>query len=288
MRSDHLQRIFDKLAAAEDHFLEREFLAPVVAGGEVRVRIGGVVCTLRVTPPQFEGWGIFRPKSHASADLVGEAGLTERRRYLELFPSVALVACLGNRDHWMAMAAHRGDMRFHIDGLVPVRLAGEIQQFDRVRTRFDGGNFWFDSRDRAQDPATAAFLRKSLEGLVEPNQLVRPGLTPEERDAYAFNYHLRTEARRQTEAQQAAARLREALGHGGAELVDFLERNDGYRITYSIDGRQHVSAVDKSGLTVQVAGICLSGQDREFDLASLVGVIREAEETGEIVPVGEE
>jgi hypothetical protein len=306
MRSSRFNAIFNKLSEAEDRFLESEFLAPRVPGGEVRVRIAGVACTLRVTPDEAEGWGVFRPASHTEAVFVREAGLAEQRRYLALFPLVRLILCSreqGQRPaapgQWLAAPAHQGDGRFKIEGLVPVRLAGEAQQFDVIRARFDGANFWFEGLDPASDPAAAAYLRQQLQARIEPNLLDRPGLTPEQRAAYAVNGFLREEAaprrdnrRRKQHKQQtiddAEDKLREALEHAGAELVDYLERNDSYRVTFSVGGRRHVSAVAKDDLQVQVAGICLSGQDRQFDLASLVGVIREAEGTGEIVRVGPE
>jgi hypothetical protein len=288
MRSRRFDDAFRKLAAAEDRFLGSEFLVPVLQRSQVRVRIAGVVCTLSVTPADFQGWGVFRPRSHSSAELFRPAKLAERRHYLELFPLVRLVLCRRDGGDWLALPAHQGDRRIRIAGLVPLRLVEEAQQFDVVRTRFDGANFWFEGPDPACDPATAAWLRRSLNEAVDPNQLTRPGLTPEEKAAYAVNYYLKEEIRRQRETEQTEGKLREALHHAGAELVDYLERQDSYRVTYSIGGRQHVSAVRKDDLSVQVAGICLSGQDSRFDLASLVGVIREAEGTGDFVPVGYE
>ena len=134
MRSQRFQKIFDKLAAVEDRFLTREFLAPAVSRGVVRVRIAGVVCALCVKPAGFRGWGVFRPSSHRSAQLVAAAGLAGRRRYLELFPTVGLVVCGQQGNSCMAAASHRGDRRIQIEGLVPLLLAEETRLFDRVRT----------------------------------------------------------------------------------------------------------------------------------------------------------
>jgi hypothetical protein len=293
MRRPGFQHAFDKLAAAERQFLAGGFLAPMVGGGEVRVRIAGVVCRLRVTRADFRGFGIFRPTSHATADLVSPATLTQRRQYLALFPLVRLVLCRRRGTDWLAAPAHAGDRRFQIAGLVPLRLADEAQQFDIVRARFDGANFWHEGPEPARDPATAAWLRTQRRAGMAANLLTRPGLTPEERLAYALELPppppdpsadpSAVEGRAEESRQDAAdRRLRDALRHAGAELVDYLERPDGYRVTYEIDGQRHISAIDKRDLTVQVAGICLSGADHHFDLASLVGVLREAEGTGNV------
>lgn len=273
MSPRRIDDILNHLEAAERQFPGSEFLAPVLRGGRVQVRIAAVVCSIRVRPRDFVGWGVFRAASHTEADLVRTARLAERQQYLELFPLVRLILCRTDGPHWLALPAHRGDTRLRIQGLVPVHLVEDAQAFETVESRFDGSRFWFDRIDGRRDPFNAATLRLALNDMREPEAIDVAGLTPEERAAYAFAYAEKLEESR----DRVEVRLRAALAHAGAEFLSYLERGDGYRIEYTVDGSRHISVVAKDDLSVQVAGICLAGQDAKFDLESLVGVLREAE-----------
>jgi hypothetical protein len=286
-----VQKLLSKLAADEEKFLAQEFLAPVLPGGEVHVQIAGVVCKIGVQPDDFAGWGVFQPVSHTAANLIRPATMLERRRYLELFPLVRLIVCRQTAGRSWCSTASFGDQRFQIEGLVPVELSEAVQVFDRIHSRYDGSHFWFDALDVRADPSITVYLRTAIAQPVAPDELDRPGLSAEERAAYELNHWklVRKEVESDVKilGDTVPNRLRESLSHAGAQLIDYLERSDSFRVTYRIGGRQYTSAVNKADLTVQVAGICLSGEDRKFDLASLVGVLREADEGGRIVPVGE-
>jgi hypothetical protein len=257
-------------------------------GSQVQVRIAGVICRLNVQPADFEGWGVFRPQSHSEARLTRPARLAERQRYLDLFPLVRLILCGRQGEEWLALPAHRADSRFQIEGMVPVHFVEDAQLFEAIQSRFDGSQFCYAGSDPRWDPAMATYLRQALEQMVPPEKVSRSGLTAEERAAYATNYWprfaLSEEARRSREEQ----RIQQALEHAGAELKGYVERPDVYTVTYEVDGQRHVSAVSKKDLSVQVAGICLSGKDENFDLQSLVGVIREGRGGHGLVRVGHE
>ena len=171
--------------------------------------------------------------------------------------------------------------------MIPIHLVEEAQPFEILLTRFDGARCWYEGPDPRRDPGTAAYLRESLARMVEPGQLSRPGLTAEERAAYLLNYAPRLEAEGQARRDRVEKRLRAALAHAGAEFREYQERGDVYRVAYEVNGRRHVSVVARDDLSVQVAGICLSGQDHRFDLQSMVGVLREAEWNGAAVRVGD-
>ena len=268
----NVRHLIDLLAAAEDRFRAGEFLAPAVSGGVVSVRVAGVVCRF-AAPRRFRGWGVFRPDG-PRARLVRDATLAERQRYLELFPRRPMVLVRLDGPDWVGWPAHQADSRFGPPGPVPVRLAADVQPFDRVEARFDGAQAWFDRPDERGDPAAAAYLRDRLREMTPPDAVDRPRLTAEDRAAYRLAW----EAKREALRDRPEDRLRDALDHAGAELRGYVERDDGDRVEFAVGGRRHVSVVNKADLTVQLAGICLDGADRHFDLSSLVGVLRQADD----------
>ena len=145
--------------------------------------------------------------------------------------------------------------------MIPVRLIEEAQLFEVVQVRFDGAQAWFDGLDPRHDPGSSAYLREALAAMVAPNELKRPGLTAEERSAYAASYVPRLRAQLEDQRDRAEERIRAALIHAGAAFHDYQDRGDVYRVTYEVDGRRHISVVDRNDLSVQAAGICLSGED---------------------------
>jgi hypothetical protein len=270
-RRSNILRAISRVAHLESGFLEQEFLAPVVRGRKVAVRIGGVVCTMQIAPRGFEGWGAFAPMSHREARLVREATLAQRRQYLELFPRVRLIVTWRGNRHLMAIGANPGGDPVPAAG-VRVELVDEAHRFDTIVARFDGSTYWFDQFDETVDARAAAHLRACLVDMTEPGEIARPGLTLGQRAAYSIAYVARL---KELPEYQDENRLRAALQHAGASLREFAQQGDFFRVAFDLDGERHISMVDARDLTVQSAGICLSGRDRDFDLASLMGVLRE-------------
>ncbi|MBI5368806.1 MAG: hypothetical protein HZA54_17350 [Planctomycetes bacterium] len=266
-----------RLGDAERRCAGTLFLAPVPAGGRgrVRVRIAGVVCELTVAGPP--GWQVCRARDATRADVVEAADRIAVRRFLQRLPALQAVVAVhggvgGGGAAWFGLPVNPRASALRVEGLFPVRLAEGLRDFDAVVVRFDGGAFLFDDRDRRRDPSLADYLRRALADLRPVEELAKRGLAAGERALYAW----RLERRREAERPEVERRLARAVAHGGATLEGYVERGDEISVTYRVDRRSYTSVVRAAGLEVVSAGICLSGADRSFDLASLVGVLRAA------------
>lgn len=286
-----IRDLLGRLAAEEERLLAREFLAPCVGGGRVRTNVGGLLYTFDVRPSDYEGWGVFRPAGESVAQFAREATFVQIAEYLKLFPIVRLRLAYQLRGAtWLAYPAGEADFRQRFatsaEEVRPVlaHLVADGRQFEQIVARALGGNFWCEEADRRADPLDAEKLRQAWGANETPEALAWKNLTPEMRTCYSLVFRRaeqerererrRKEARREARATRDEQRLRDALRFGGGALREYRDRGDFWLVEWTTcDGERHTSAIAKADLTVLSAGICLSGEDRKFDLQSLVGVV---------------
>src|SRR5689334_18898535 len=104
-RKNKILKSIENLEREEQAFLRQHFLAPVVQGHGVRVKIGGVVCRMNIDPADFHGWGVFLPITLKVAMLDRPATMSERRRYLELLPAVRMIVCQKHEGNVLVLPA---------------------------------------------------------------------------------------------------------------------------------------------------------------------------------------
>jgi hypothetical protein len=276
--------LFNKLAAEENAFIGAEVFAPVLMGQPICVKIARIVLHLNVKTASSL-WGVFKVLNYKEAKFIRAPSLKEKQEYFKLFPALRLILCGRDDNNWYGIPAHAADTRFKIIGSIPVLLPEEVQMFDTVIVRFDGKIVWFEQIDPRHNLKAASYLRESLNTLVKPDKLSLSGLTQEEKNAYLMAYGPAVEADIASRMSKEEMRLRGALERAGAAYTSHVERDHTYTIEYTVDGQSHRSVIRKDDLQVESAGICLSGGDKNFDLQSLVGVLREGERHGRNNPV---
>ena len=270
--------LFEKLAAAERKFFGADFFSPVLKGKPVRVRIEGIIVTLKIRPNDFEGWGVFKATSQQEARLKREPTMPEKRLYLDCFPRFSLVVCRQG-DRILGVPANQGDGRIKIQGQVPISLPHEVRLFDTVDVRWDGENFWYDRPSTFRSPKSANQLRDLFTEETDPEKVDFPGLTAEEKLAYQLAFLFEIESKKDREEEK----IKMALERAGGVYRSYVQRGDTYTVEFDVDGERHRSTVDRNTLSVVTAGICLVdhdtgvAHDSDFDLQSLVSVIREGQ-----------
>jgi hypothetical protein len=278
--------LLKRVAAEEEALRSRLFLAPCVRGARVRTRVSGLVYSFTVIPREFEGWGLFRPKSEREAELVEEAGLERISEYLRPFRSARFRLCYRLRGGaWLACPANESRVQTasHAADAAPfvLHLVRDGREFEQVLARDVSGVWWFEEIDRRSRPQEAESLREALRNRVAPEELKLKGLTPEMQACYRLARGREEFARERRRRLRHAAvggsdesRLRAALRFGGGELRSFQDRGEFWLVEWlARDRLLHTSAIAKHDLTVICAGICLDGEDQKFDLQSLVGVV---------------
>lgn len=282
--------IIKKIGDKEKSIYKKEFISPIFFNTVVATRISGLIYTFKI-PEIAPGWYKIRAKNKKEAVIVSEASIEDIYTYLKLLPKMRVVLLfkkntsqilksrkikwtLGREFTYLAIPEKGNIFNFNPETPLPVYLCDDtVMDFDKVVVRTDGANLWFDSIDN-NDPAKSSYLRKSIEELVNPDKIKFPGLSFEEKLAYAIKIILDKKFIENKKEKQ----IKNSIMHAGGKFINFIERSDHYSVTYDVDGNKYTSHISKDpSHWVISAGICLNGNDAVFDLKSLITVIREAQ-----------
>lgn len=262
---DRLNRIAD----AEEEARRSFFIAPIVPGSSVRVRICGVLQEFPLKT-RFEGWAVLRWQ-RGRMQYVREAPRELVEKYAAAMPRAAFV--LTTESEGLQLSA--GTLGLQTSGQVPIRLIPKPLQFSSVVAGFDGCNFWYISADK-RPPKIAQHLRNCL--AAEVRDLTLKGLLPAERQAY----EMALLALKPLSAYDDDGRLTErqrielALKQGNANLESYSVQNQhAAQVIFNDAGERRTVTINRQSLAVISAGFCLSGKDKDFDLTSIVGVFSE-------------
>lgn len=289
-KRDKLKEAFRLIAEFEQEereALKRDIIAPALPGSKIHTRIGGIVREFALDRP-FTGWGCFRPFIARVARFEREALPWEREEYLAQFPALRALLLWPDEKRkragvWWALPYNASDAmtRFALpDEPFPVYLcdpADGADRFERVIVRVDGTARWYGGPDLRADPEHGERLREAQDDTS------LAGLSSSEWRVLVLDQLHQIDLAR-VHAEQAGKRLedslRYALGKANARLLSYREMpatsgQMGYLVVEWSDGEttHHYRSTVSRDLTVISSGICLSGEDRKFDLTSLVGVI---------------
>jgi hypothetical protein len=258
--------ILERILAREKKVIGEQFIAPVAGGRRVRIQVRDFLweCLL---DREFSGWGIFEMAEHGRAELIREAEVFEKERYLEGLPRVSLILFFrDSRGIWWARDVRRG--RF-----VEVFLVEGALIFDSVSAAFDGSNYWSVDLDIAIDPRKSQALRNALDMMTEPESLRISSLASPDRELYEMALSIQRGLEEQ-DKDASLKRIEKALRTGDGDLLEAAEIQNGFRIKWkTCRGETFTSLVDRN-LSVISAGRCLAGGDARQDLTTLASLLK--------------
>ena len=266
--------LIDKLGAQESSFYEKTFVSPVYGNTVVATRLERMLYTFDI-PSKQEGWLKFQPVNSKRARVIGKAEMDEVENYLKRLDKIRVVLVMKQQGLYMGIPDKANSLGLSFGNLMPIYLCDDVPlDFDRIVARYDGANLWYENIDTINDPSKGDYLRDSLSKIVSLEKIKFSGLTLEEKHAYA----LRVSFDKRFVEDRKKDTLKDDVEFAGGKFVRFDEKSDHYSVTYSVDGQQFTTRITKDPRRMVIsAGLCLAGDDRKFDLKSLVTVIREAQ-----------
>ncbi|MDD5649835.1 MAG: hypothetical protein PHF86_05345 [Candidatus Nanoarchaeia archaeon] len=270
---DLIKKVGEKEAAIQ------EFISPIFFNEYVATKIEGIVYKFKISQ-KTPGWYKIQSIDRKTAKTVEQADLSDIDTYLKFLTKIRFILVMKKNNVYFGIPEKSNNLKLPFEQMIPVYLTDDsVQDFDRVIVRFDGANFWYHQLDYSNDISKASYLREKLLKVVDSKKINYSGLTIEEKIAYT----LRVTLDKKLVIDKKKTSLKDDVEHAGGEFIKFTEKSDHFSVTYIVDGQQYTSHVSKNeSHSVITAGICLSGEDRKYDLKSLITVMREGQHAGRI------
>jgi hypothetical protein len=237
-----------------------------------------------LTNPQ-PGWWWLKPHRN-EAVLNREAEPHEYLSYLSQLPRWIVIVIEQNQHGVVVVpynasdATQRGWLNSEPRYVYLTRKV-QLQTFSVVCVRNMAGTLLFDDFY----PLDIEVQKKLTDGVNEQRPVVVPGhfsvvwqiafrRMAEERDR-----QLKEEIERKRKEAQLTeeGRIRYRLEYVGAELVEYKKRGERFDVTYEYNGARFTMNV-RPDMRIESAGICLSGEDSNHDLSSIVLTMERARE----------
>lgn len=280
-----LLNLIDKLADKKPE----PFVAPVPFAQEVTVRTiqDSVPYRFSVQNPR-PGWWTLIPQGKLSR-IDKPAAPSDVIDYLNQLPRFYVIALYPTSETtWLVVpysiadAAQRGWKDGQPREVHLVRMA--VESFDVLVTRSLAGTLIFDDIDTRLGTHTITSALR--EALATEGKSVSEANWRNAWNTVYLRYQQVAESKKKAEMQARIIEsrltdeeaIRFQLEFMGASLRDIQTTKTGYTVGWtSPDGRTYDMRVGHN-LHIEVAGLCLSGQDNMFNLSAMVSIMERAEE----------
>lgn len=265
-----MSRTIDLLKEMHGEWISQpEFTAFVIPGASVQATLRGLRINFDVlgNDDAFVGVGRLYPHPQTrSARFLRPATRQESHSYLAQFKREIAVLFRNKHDNWIGVSNRQ---------VSPVFCVSEFVQEFESAIIYKIGDVWVFGEPFREYPGVSSGLRVSFQN--RDHVILVRGSTPDHRVAYM------------EKIDQVVSKIQipDSVSFMGGVLVDMVDRGDGTSlVTYLVHSTRFTSLVDNKTMRVVSAGICLDGEDSNFDLTTLIPVIRKGIETNRIHRTG--
>ena len=263
-----MNNLFEKLIQKEEKFYSDGFLCPA-HNGLATVVNDGVRFNLNCIPKDFSGYGIFKLINNQCV-LQHEARNRQKDKYLNSFHTIIGIVC--SLDQCLILPEKE---------IVKVNFIENQEIFSTVILKYNGLDYYY-YKELVNRSKHSKYLRNCLSENIKLEKLDKKHLTLFEKHLYGILYNIKVNSLK----NKIEFKIENALNRNNALLNSFKKVDGNILVEYIVDGETHKTLISED-LNVINAGICLDGYDENYDLTSLVNVIREGQNNNLIYRVGQ-